>query len=129
VKGIVFVGLAFAYSLFCLLGGLNGIEDRYGITVPYQEIVQSVPIVPCGLHSRQYGLFPAGLFEAIEDLLITGGIIANGFWPYQIPAAFVNDAGYMFLFCNVNAAKPQILLRCFNSYSSYDSVQLLPAPF
>lgn len=111
MKSIVFVGLAFTYSLFGLLGGLNGIEDRYGITVSYQEIMQTVPVVPCSLHSRQYGLFSAGLFEAIEDLLITCGIIANGFWPYQIPAIVVNDAGYMFLLCNVNAAKSQILLR------------------
>jgi len=82
MKSIVFVGLTFTNSLFGLLGGLNGIEDGYGITLARQEIVQTVPVVPCGLHSRQYGLCPAGLFEAIEDFLETVGIIANRFWPY-----------------------------------------------
>jgi hypothetical protein len=35
----------------------------------------------------------------------------------------------MLLLGHVNAAKPQILLRCFHGYCSLDSVQLFPVPF
>lgn len=45
MKGIVFVGLAFANGLFGLLSGLDRIKHRYIIAVTGQKVVQTVPIV------------------------------------------------------------------------------------
>ena len=59
VKGIVFVCFAFSDGPFGLLSGLDGIQDYYGITLPGQKLVQTVPIMPCGLHPYKYGLCPA----------------------------------------------------------------------